>query len=238
MMNHSAESIALLTSLPRHQGLLESARTPISRLRLERRLQVLPTAIQGLIGEMEAVLHWGALAAETDNQRLVSRQRHLLEQLALPDDGYPGSRSLRALVAGVLDYRTLFAALAARENGLLQAPRGDWTCSRYQQQIERNWQEPYFHLERAFPWLPEVLQLMHQQQPWLVEKRLLQLCWQFTGRFHREGDFSLCAVMLYVLRWDMIDRWTRYNSSDARQRFQELCWQGRQTATTLRGDAA
>jgi hypothetical protein len=226
--------ITLLASLPAHSSLLAARHTPISRLRLEKRLNMLSAPERLLVDEVESLLQWRALPMSTDNNQLVQRQRRLLDRLSgkAGVDGHaglPGGLDLVRvfdLVMDRLDVRTLVAALWSREYGSGKAPEGNWSVSRYRPMIEHNWQDPCFRLERAQPWLPEILPFIHQRQPLALEKHLLQHGWRNLGRYEQPGDFSLLAVIVYVLKWDMVDRWTRYDAGLATRRFRSLCEQG------------
>lgn len=237
--------IALLSGLPGHHALPGSRQPPLSRLKLERRLATLPDAERALVAEIESLLQWRHFSLDTDNTELVRRQRRLQQRLArqLPELATDDLANrlelgeLATLVAERLDLRTLMAALWYRQYGGGQAPAGDWSASRFRQRIEANWQEPGFHLDSVFPWLPEILELMRAQQPWPLEKRLLQLGWQQLERHRQAGDFSIKAVVIYVLKWDMVERWSRHDGDQALRRFRQLCDQGLPVAAQAGGQS-
>jgi hypothetical protein len=55
-----------------------------------------------------------------------------------------------------------------------------------------------------------------------LDKLLLNLSWQYYARLNRGHYFDFPAVVLYVLRWDMIHRWVSYDADRALLRFNEL----------------
>ena len=54
------------------------------------------------------------------------------------------------------------------------------------------------------------------------EKALLRLVWTYLVRKSEGHYFDFEAVALYVQRWDVIHRWSMYDSADAAKRFDEL----------------
>ena len=212
----------LMSSLPAHGRWGSRHQTPLSRLKLERRLRLLSPQDADLLARIESSLQWRELPINTDNRQLVGRQQQLLD--ALRDEAIrpvAETSALLTLIQRRLDVRTLVAALWRREYQQADSPSpgGDWTVSRYRQIIERNWHEPTFRLEVAQPWLSQALQFIRLHQPWELEQMLLQYNWAWMGRSHLLGDNSLIAVVVYVLKWDMLNRRIGYDADNAVVRF-------------------
>ncbi|MDO6681595.1 MULTISPECIES: hypothetical protein [unclassified Oceanobacter] len=214
----------LMSSLPAHERWGSRHQTPLSRLKLERRLRLLSQPDADLLARIESLLQWRELPITSDNQQLVLRQRKLLETLR-HDDTRPRAEAtaLLALIQQRLDVRTLVAALWRREyqQDNDPPPSGLWSVSRYRQTIEQYWHEPTFRLEVAQPWLPQALTCIRSHQPWELEQMLLQHNWILTGRYLLPGDNSLVAVVAYVLKWDMLDRRIGYDATQAQARFSD-----------------
>ena len=67
---------------------------------------------------------------------------------------------------------------------------------------------------------------IEHERPFQLEQRLLKIIWQRLSRFEQAGDYSFLAVVIYVLKWDLANRWTRYQGDVAQQRFQTLIDKG------------
>ena len=55
-----------------------------------------------------------------------------------------------------------------------------------------------------------------------LERLLLGTLWDQLGQASQFHFFDFEAVVIYVLRWDLIDRWTHYEAGGARDRILEL----------------
>jgi hypothetical protein len=126
-----------------------------------------------------------------------------------------------------LEFRTVVAALRRRRRGE-RAPRPGvpWGYGRWVAHIERYWTEPGYRLERIFPWVHEAHRLMNADETQELERLLLGVVWEHLNRVGEEHYFDFEAVVMYVLRWHLIDRWTRYDGSAAVSRFREMIESG------------
>jgi hypothetical protein len=71
-----------------------------------------------------------------------------------------------------------------------------------------------------------------------LERILLEAAWRHADRLVGAHDFDFEAVALYVLRWDLLDRWTRYDAEAAAARFGALIADALNVApATLKTDA-
>lgn len=210
---------ALLAGLPPLPPSFEQPRPPISRPRLEKRLDLLPPRERRIIALLEDVTRWAHLPLEHSDADYLDRYRQAMAELTSP--------VLREAVDRRLDLRTVVANLRARRLGLeppsRERPRG---AGRYLEAIRRRWTAPHFGLELALPWLPEVRSLLQSDHPLALERLLLGLVWRGYRRLAEGHYFNLEALALYVLRWDVVDRWVAYDAEAGRRRFGELVEQG------------
>ena len=96
--------------------------------------------------------------------------------------------------------------------------------------IARNWRAPAFGLGHIFPWIKDADQLLTQGEAFALEQLLLRLVERDLKRLGALHEFDFEAVVLYVLRWSLIERWTRYNAEAASRRFAQLLADGLKTA--------
>lgn len=205
----------LLASLPRHAtGLFSTSQTPLSRIQLDKRLTLLDAGDTEDLQRIEALLHWAQLKDETD--QIVVRKSH--EMIDLIRD-----ELLKSMVLWRLELRTLLSALRQRHSGA-SAPEkntfagfGEWPSF-----IEKNWHENDFGVGHRQSWVVQAQELLAQNKSYELEKLLLDLVWQYYIRIGSQHYFDFPAVVIYVLRWDMINRWTHYNRDKAMERFDEL----------------
>ena len=88
--------------------------------------------------------------------------------------------------------------------------------------LKKHWQEKDFGIGHLLPWVIDANTLIEQNDTLELEKYMLDLVWRHYARMGRDHYFDFAAVVIYVLRWDVINRWCNYNRELASARFEEL----------------
>ena len=211
-MNGSDKYVMLMSSLPFHGPLFAAKRPPLSRIQLDQRLSILEDKDATLLRQIEDVMQWRNIPMGFTDTELCNRARTLIDQL---EDG-----AVKETVIWRLEQRTVLAALRRRNQGLPTPGKHEhWGFGRWATYIASNWNEPTFRLERLYPWLGEAVKLLQQHETVALERLLLGVAWEQLARLGAGHDFDFEAVVIYVLRWNVIDRWTRYDSDVAAKRF-------------------
>jgi hypothetical protein len=210
------EYVQLVASLPTLGPLLAAKAAPINRVRLQARLQrMLRPEHVAEINAAVSVLAWPQQPLRETDAEFVSKARKVVPTLAIA--------TVRSLVEEELELRTVVAALRRRAAGQ-DAPPADklWGYGRYVERIRANWREPAFGLDRSLRWILSVKERLDKGDAAGVERILLEAAWRRTDRLVGAHDFDFEAVALYVVRWTLLDRWTRYDAQAAAARFGEL----------------
>ena len=207
--------IMLISSLPRPEALFLAKRPPLSRLKLDRRLRVLAPEDARVLKLTEQILHWGEIPLGTRDEEIVKRARKAVKEI----DDY----SVRLILRDRLEIRTCMAALRRRRRGE-PAPSADslWGYGRWTGQILRNWSEPAFRLDRVFPWLREADRLLQAGESLTLQRLILDEAWKSASRRQRGHLYDFVAVVVYVVKWNIVDRWVRYDGPAAAMRFEQL----------------
>lgn len=203
----------LMASLPLLGKLTLKSQTPLSRLRLDARLGMLEPAHASLLAEIERVIQWSHQLPEQDDAAAIARAETLLAGLWGP---------LHALVQERLEMRTLVAALRHRQRSPDRPPARPWGLGRWTGHLERHWAQPDFQLGGLFPWLPEVREALSAGHPVTVERLLLTTAWKQLSRAATGHYFDFVAVVIYVLQWNIVERWAARDEDGARHRFAVL----------------
>ena len=66
-----------------------------------------------------------------------------------------------------------------------------------------------------------------------LERLQFAVNWKMLQRVETGHYFDFEAVVIYVMRWSMVDRWIRYNGEAAVERFRKLVDAGREKFTDL-----
>ena len=206
----------LLSSLPVQPADLFSTKIlPISRIQLDKRLSLLDAQDAEDLVRIESLLHWSKMRESDDDETIITT--------GLAELANVRSQFLRDIVLWRLELRTLLTALRRKHAGETLPPTEPfYGFGNRLHLIRSNWQKPDFGLGQALPWLKQAQQLMADNQTLALDKLMLSLSWQHFNRLSRGHYFDFPAVVLYVLRWDLIHRWVSYDQDRALLRFNEL----------------
>jgi hypothetical protein len=215
--------IGSLPALPRHFD--EAERVPVSRVRLDELLKMLDDQDREVIKSLGDFLVWDRQTLDRTDED-VCRQYDLLM-------AETSNRLVRRIIELVMNQRTVVAALRRRRLGQGPPPGvGPWL-----KHIEQHWKQPDFGLASRMPWVTQVAELLASDTPLAVERVLLDAGWKVVSRLAMEIDpFSFEAVLLYLLRWELVYRWVRRDEQVGQERFQELVAQSMGSYATLYED--
>ncbi len=207
--------VALMASLPALGPMLAAKRPPISRLRLEARLNGLSADHRRELDAVFELIDWPRAARAGTDAALILRARRLRPTIADP--------TLGRLLDHRLELRTVIAALRRRAAGEDAPPPGEaWGWGRYVKRIRAAWREPGLGVERAFPWVLAAREALETQNAAGMERIALEAAWRQAERLSVGHAFDFAAVALYAARWTLLDRWTRYDAEAAAARFSDL----------------
>jgi hypothetical protein len=225
----------LMASLPPLGGLFEAKEPAISRLKLQSRLSLLQPEDQRSLDRAVGILTLGLLDDSNDpagkagrrpgegagrgDARLLAVTQRFFREVSNP--------LLRALVSRRLDLRTVVAALRRRHRGESEPPRGQaWGFGALVPTIERHWSDPTLGLGGRFPWMGEAVRLLESNDLIGLERQLFTLIWRELDQLGQGHNFDFEAVVIYLARWSLVERWSNYSSAAAAVRFRRLVTDG------------
>jgi len=218
-MAGSHQYATLISSLPHPGPLFGATQTPLSRLRLDERLSMLEEYHLRLLRRVEQSVLWSHQPIGRSDAEIIHHARRLLEDVDNP--------LLRELVQHRLEVRTVVAALRRRQRGEETPDKSVlWGFGRWVDHIRRHWTEPAFRLHGVYPWLPRAQQLLHEGDAVALERLLLEVAWRHLARVGANHFFDFEAVVIYLLRWSIIQRWVHYDAEIAARRFESLVDEG------------
>ncbi|MEM9782571.1 MAG: hypothetical protein AAF899_08860 [Pseudomonadota bacterium] len=211
--------VTLVSSLPALGPVLSAKHPPINRVQLQRRLRLLSAEHRGELKAIADLLSWARLPLLGTDAALVARAERLIPRISSP--------TLQALARDRLEFRTLIAALRRRQAGQDSPPRREgrgeaWGYSRHLRRIEANWRDPTLGVGRIYPWLADARARLEAGDAQGLERILLEESWRQTERHAIGHEFDYEAVAIYVIKWNLLDRWTRYDAEAAAARFASL----------------
>lgn len=204
----------LICSLPACQDLFAAKITPVSRIQLEKRLRVLDKDDYQDIQLLGTFLDWFRHPLHRSDTELLTIVKEKYQNVS--------SLSIRRYVDWRLEFRTLIAALRQKHRGGKFSSDIPWGYGRWVKHIEKHWNEKYFALEKMHPWLIDVERMLSSEQALELERFILSYVWRWLEKESFSHEFDLEAVAIYLMRWDLVARWTSYTRAPAQQRFTNL----------------
>ena len=201
----------LIGSLPALPADFTTAeRVPISRRKLNERLKMLKPRDSALIDKLAAFLVWERQPLEKTDEEVVEQYERFLATVDHP--------LARELIVRVMTVRTILAALRHRRLGQGPPPGEPATAGH----IARHWSHPDFRLAPRFPWIGEIESLLDSGSLAELDLAVLYIGWRYAKRLSDQHAFSIEAVILYLIRWEMVYRWTRRDATAGREDFERL----------------
>lgn len=214
-MTASSPYIMLMASLPPLGDLFGQNQTPLTEIQLRHRLRFLTDQDSKTLSQIEQLVRRSKQPAEWTDAQIVRSSKALIDHLS--------SNALKQAVEFVVNLRTIVAALRRRKLGENSPPKqSDWGYSPWIQRIERHWTEPDFGLGTVVPWVSKARRLWDDDDSVELERLILLESWKQFGRLSDGHYFDFAAVVLYVLRWSLINRRVNYDRETAQKRFNSL----------------
>lgn len=208
--------IALMCSLPGSERLFVARQPPLSRIRLDRRLTALTPEDSKVLKVLEHTLSWSAYDMDVTDAQAIQRCKHAMLDIPQP--------TLRKLFMERMELRSVVAALRLRKRGE-PAPSVSFGVGRWNRHIPANWGDPTFGLETPMPWVKEANQLLEDEDPLGLERLLLSVSHKLLKRHAARHMLDFEAVAIYVLIWNIFDRWAQSSAVEAAKRFEKLAQQ-------------
>ncbi len=203
----------LVASLPALPHFRRARLLPMSRKRLEDRLEFLHEEDLAELTQAEGLVSWHRQPVTRTTKEITEMYDELMATTR--------NRALRSIVDFRMTMRTVIVALRLKRLGR-GVPSGRWGVGRYTQMIEWRWAEPEFGLVAVFPWIPEVQALLEQGDAMGLEGLLMDQSWKKLSQVADRHPFGFEQAFAFAFKWDILHRWLSYDAEKARERFEEL----------------
>ena len=219
-MSKRDDYVSLICRLPSAGRLFLDKLPPLSRLKLEPRLKnMLDEQDYRRLQQVESIWNWRLSSTIENTDEVISKQaKKVYQQLQ--------SETLRTIVRDKLELRTCIAALRRKALGQAAPNHTNWGFGRWVDHINRNWNETDFSLGTVFPWLGKARQLINKRDAEALERLILTDTFKRLLRLAGQHFFDFEAVVIYVLKWNLLDRASRSNVEGSNRRFTQLVDQG------------
>ncbi|MDT8334066.1 MAG: DUF2764 family protein [Desulfurivibrionaceae bacterium] len=209
-MNNRSEYFTLIASLPPLPTDFSRAGQPINRLRLEKRLDMLSGRDRKIIERLERFLIWERRPEQHSDQAILAAYEEIVNKTEYP--------LAREIITTLMDTRIIVAALRRRRRGLPPVePAGSWG-----RHIAQNWQRTDFGLGARFPWLDHLRLLLDENRVMEAHRLITSRIWDYLNKLADRHYFDFEAVMLYLVRWDLVNNWIKQDHEKGREKFNQL----------------
>lgn len=205
---------SLMTSLPRYAISYKTSERHLSRIQLEKRFRLLEENTKRYLDEVEWLLWQSWFMPGLTLNELQSRSARILSE---------SPELIKELLFSFLNLRTVLTAFSVRQAepeskaGSIALLRGTM-----REQILKNWQKEDFGLGNLYPKMKAILQFAQVNQASLAEESILNLLWQLLDKFENGHYFDLMAVIIYLLRWNIVDYWSSFDVNQALAKINEM----------------
>ena len=199
--------VASLPALPPH---FDVDRAPITRPRLLERLKMLEPEDAALVDLWMNFVLWDQQVLDRKDEEFAAKYQSIQNQIS--------NATLRQMFEVRMDTRTIIAAVRRRRAGLSPPTSiGQWV-----EQIRRNYDHPEVRMQTRFDWIAKFSSCLESgdalQAQWVLFDNNYRLWTSMAERY----TFSFESVLLYLARWEIIDRWTSRDPQAGQERFETM----------------
>lgn len=215
-MTRSRSYYTLVASLPALPARFDAGRVPISWPALRERLRMLELSDAKVTRQIGRFFLWARQSLDQTDAEVIERYHELMR--------HTPNVLVRHLIHGRTENRLLLSAVRRQRAGLgppnwsLRADGDDPLISH----LRKHWSEPHFNLGVRHRWLEAFIKHYDQgnmrEAQWVVFNER----WQDWTRIAQRYQFTFEAVIVYLVRWEIVDRWTSQNAEVGEARFANL----------------
>lgn len=200
----------LIASLPGLPIRFDVERPPISQLRLMERLQILDADDATVVEQWTNFVGWDRQVLEQTDEDIAQSYQRLIGEIS--------NTTLLELIQRRMDTRTIIAAVRRRRAGM-PAPTG---VGQWVDKIRRDYQHPQFQLQTLYPWIGRFDQLLGEGQALEAQRIIFEFNYRELEELAPDDMFSFEALLIYLARWEIIDRWTSLDEAAGKTRFETM----------------
>jgi hypothetical protein len=204
---------SLIASLP-HLGLqYKIKQPPISERQLVKRLNLLNETDKLLLDNVIEVVWLSWFKPEVSFKQTLAKSQSILEL---------NNPFLNELINWFFDIRSIFVALQLRQSETkIPDKTSDFWKTRWSKKMQNAWQKPDLGLKYVFPWIVPVNTAFLKGDMVAVEEIFLSLIWKQLEKLEAGHYFDLEALLIYLLRWHIVNYWSQFNEKIALDRIQK-----------------
>ncbi len=206
----------LVASLPQLPLRFDAGRLPISWATLRERLRMLHPDDSAVTRQIGQYFLWDRQPLDRTDDEVISSY-HELERKSAND-------LVRHLVRSRTEMRLLISAIRRRRSG---GGPPDWVgkirgSETLVSSLKRHWMDPDFQLGMKYRWVEAFTKCYDAGEMLEAQRVVFAERWDDWTRIAEKYTFSFEAIIVYLVRWEIVDRWTSQNAAAGQARFAKL----------------
>ena len=200
----------LIASLPQLPSNFDAGRTPLTRASLRERLKLLDVRDLEVTSQVSRFFVWDRQPLDRTDVEVYETYRRLMREI--------DNQLVRKIINHRVEMRTIVAGIRRKRMGA-GPPIGPTEIS---DSIRRGWNLPGFGLQSRYRWIDSFTRALESGRVRDAQHVLFSDLWKAWTQNAQQYHFSFEAIILYLARWEIVDRWSSQNADEGRRRFDEL----------------
>jgi hypothetical protein len=206
----------LVSSLPQLPARYDSGRLPVSWITVRDRLRMLEREDRRVTKQVGLYFIWDRQPLDRTDDEVIARYHELLKHTT--------NALVRHLIQSRTEMRLLISAVRRQRRGL--GPPA-WAgkvagAEALTIQIRKYWNQPHFNLGARYRWVEAFARAYDSGDVLEAQRVVFNERWNDWTRIAERHTFSFEAIIAYLVRWEIIERWTSQNADAGRVRFANL----------------
>jgi len=206
----------LVSSLPQLPARFDSGRLPISWPALRNRLRMLDPRDGEVTRQVGLYFLWDRQPLDRTDDEVIDRYHQLMREST--------NHLVRHLVRSRTEMRLIISCVRHRAAGGQPPKWIDRIADRDSPlaHMRKHWMEPNFHLGVHHRWAEAFRKHWDAGDMREAQRVVFDERWKDWTRIAEKQTFSFEAIITYLVRWEIVDRWTSQNADAGKARFKQL----------------
>lgn len=206
----------LVSSLPQLPARFDSGRLPISWPTLRNRLRMLEHEDSQITHQVGLYFLWDRQPLDRTDSEVIERYHELMRNST--------NHLVRHLVRSRTEMRLIISCIRRRAAGLGPPNWIDRVVSPDSplSHLRKHWLEPNFSLGVHYRWVEAFRKHWDAGDMREVQRVVFNERWNDWTHIAEKQTFAFEAIIAYLVRWEIIDRWTSQNVDAGKARFNQL----------------
>lgn len=206
----------LVSSLPQLPARFDGGRLPISWPTLRNRLRMLEQEDSRITRQVGLYFLWDRQPLDRTDEEVIERYHELLRNTT--------NHLVRHLVRSRTEMRLIISCVRRRAAGLGPPSWIDRDTSSDSSlgHLRKHWLDPNFNLGVRYRWVEAFRNALEAGDMREAQRAVFNERWNDWTHIAEKQTFAFEAIIAYLVRWEIIDRWTSQNVDAGKARFNQL----------------